>query len=301
MACWLNAEMGSVSALWAHVQPFLDTPLLVLGDFSLTLGRFLQLLVLFGFLLICSARLQAWIGNQVLPRFGVELGVRSALASITRYLVLFFGSMVLLQILGVDLTSLTLLSSAIGIGIGFGMQSVTSNFVAGLVILMERPIKVGDRIDVGGVEGDVVRIAIRATTIVTNDNIAIIVPNSEFITTRVTNWTLTARTVRITVPVGVAYSSDPEQVRRLLLAVAREHSGVLGRPEPDVLLTEFADNSVNFALRVWTDQYTRIPAVLRSELNFLISAKFREHGIEIPIPQRDIYIRSIAARSVQED
>ena len=145
-----------------------------------------------------------------------------------------------------------------------------------------------------------VKISIRATTVVTNDHIAIIVPNSEFITSRVINWTLTARDVRITVPVRVAYSSDPDRVRRLLLEVAREHSGVMESPEPDVLLTEFAENSVNFALRVWTQDYTRVPGILRSELNFAISEKFRQHGIEMPLPQREVSIRGAGAEGSRQ-
>ncbi len=179
-----------------------------------------------------------------------------------------------------------------GIGIGFGLQNITNNFVSGLIILFERPIKVGDRIEVGNVAGDVVNISARATTVVTNDNIAIIVPNSEFTSSTVINWSYTDRDVRFNIPVGVSYSSDPEVVGKLLLEVAHDHAGVLKEPKPDVLFEEFGESSLNFVLRVWTRDYTTRPGVFKSELNYRISKKFKEHGIEIPFPQRDIHIRS---------
>jgi small-conductance mechanosensitive channel len=155
---------------------------------------------------------------------------------------------------------------------------------------------VGDRVDVGNVHGDVVRISARATTVVTNDNIAIIVPNSDFVSTKVTNWSFTDRKVRFDIPVGVSYSSDPNQVTELLLEVATDHPGVLSAPKPDVLFEEFGDNSLNFTLLVWTTTYATRPRVLRSELNYAISAIFKENDIEIPFPQRDLHVRSGSLR-----
>lgn len=134
--------------------------------------------------------------------------------------------------------------------------------------------------------------AAKATTVVTNDNIAIIVPNSEFVSSRVTNWSYTDRSVRFNFPVGVSYRSDPELVRRLLLQVADQHVGVLKDPKPDALLQEFGDSALNFILRVWTKQHATTPGMLRSELNFMILKTFKEQGIEIPYPQRDLHIRS---------
>ncbi len=200
----------------------------------------------------------------------------------------------ILETAGIDLSALTVLAGAVGIGVGFGLQNITNNFVSGLIILFERPIKVGDRVDVGNITGNVVNISPRATTIVTNDNIAIIVPNSEFISSRVINWSYTNRDVRLNFPVGVSYKSDPEIVRKLLLEVAASHPGVLKERNADVLLEEFGDSLLNFILRVWTRDYATTPGVLRSDLNYAISKKFKEHGIEIPFPQRDIHIRSDA-------
>jgi len=150
---------------------------------------------------------------------------------------------------------LTFLAGALGVGVGFGLQNITSNLISGIILLFERPIKIGDRIEVGGVHGDVVRISPRATTIVTNDNIAVIVPNSDFITGRITNWSYTDRDVRFHIPVGVSYRSGPEEVRRLLLAVAGAYPGVLKQPEPDAHFQEFGDSSLNFVLLVWTSDY----------------------------------------------
>lgn len=198
----------------------------------------------------------------------------------------------ILQTAGIDLSTLTILAGALGVGVGFGLQSITNNFVSGIILLLERPIKVDDRIEVGDVNGDVVNISPRATTIVTNDNIAIIVPNADFISSKVVNWSYTNRDVRFNFPVGVSYNTDPKQVRTVLLEVARAHPGVLTEPSPSVLFHEFGDSSVNFVLRVWTREFSTTPGVLRSDLNFAISRAFKAHGIEIPYPQQDLHIRS---------
>ena len=174
----------------------------------------------------------------------------------------------------------------------FGLQNITNNFVSGIIILFERPIKVGDRIEVGSVSGDVVKISMRSTTILTNDNIAIIVPNSDFISSTVINWSHTDRNVRFNIPVGVSYKSDPETVRNILMEVAKNNDGVLKNPSPDVLLGDYGDSSINFTLRVWTSDYITQPLVLKSQLYYSAFKKFKEHGIEIPFPQRDIHLKN---------
>jgi small-conductance mechanosensitive channel len=217
--------------------------------------------------------------------------VRYAFGSITRYVVIVVGLLAILEGFGIRLDAITVVAGALGVGIGFGLQQVTSNFVSGLILLVERPIKVGDRIEVGGVNGDVVKIAPRATTVVTNDNIAVIVPNSSFITSTVVNWSYSDRNVRIPIPVGVSYGSDPEHVKAVLLEVAQAHPGVLGEPGPDVIFDGFGDSAINLTLRVWTSTYTTRPSILRSDLNFAITKAFRENAIEIPFPQRDLHVR----------
>jgi small-conductance mechanosensitive channel len=175
-----------------------------------------------------------------------------------------------------------------------GLQAIVSNFVAGLILLLEQPIKLGDRIEVGDTYGDVVRLRGRSTWIRTNENVVIIVPNSEFINGRVTNWTANDRQVRISLALGVSYNSDPVRVREVLLMVAGNHTDILADPAPEVVFTEFGDSSLNFELRVWTIQQVQTPTRLKSDLYFAIFEAFRKEGIEIPFPQRDLHVRSIS-------
>lgn len=284
--------MEALREFLVQLRDWLDIPLIPIGGTRFTLWMLLYLLVLFALLVYVTGKLKGWMVERLLARTRIDIGVRQAVGSIFRYVIVAIGFMIILQTAGINLSALTVLAGALGIGVGFGLQNITNNFLSGLIILFERPIKVGDRIDVGSVTGDVVKISPRATTIVTNDNIAIIVPNSEFISSQVINWSYTNRDVRLNFPVGVAYHSDPELVRKTLLEVAAGHPGVLKDRNADVLLQEFGDSSLNFILRVWTRDYTTTPGVLRSELNYAICKKFKEHGIEIPFPQRDLHVRS---------
>jgi small-conductance mechanosensitive channel len=284
--------MDIIGQLLGQIKSFLDLPLFSAGKSSITIWTLVWLVILTLLLFSLTRWLKLWVVTRLLARSKIELGVRLAVGTIIRYVIIAVGLIVILQTAGIDLSTLTILAGALGVGVGFGLQNITNNLVSGIILLFERPIKVGDRIEVGEVHGDVVMISPRATTIVTNDNIAVIVPNSDFITGRVTNWSYTDRDVRFHIPVGVSYRSDPEEVRRLLLAVAGAHPGVLKQPEPDALFQEFGDSSLNFVLLVWTRDYITTPGVLRSELNFAISRMFKEHGIEVPFPQRDLHIRS---------
>lgn len=284
--------MEALQEFFVQLRAWLEIPLLPIGGTRFTVWMVLYLAVLIVLLVYATGKLKAWMVNRLLARTRIDIGVRQAVGSIFRYVIVAVGFMIILQTAGIDLSALTVLAGALGIGVGFGLQNITNNFVSGLIILFERPIKVGDRIEVGNVTGNVVKISPRATTIVTNDHIAIIVPNSEFISSQVINWSYTNRDVRLNFPVGVAYQSDPELVRKTLLEVAAEHPGVLKERKADVLLQEFGDSSLNFILRVWTREYTTTPGVLRSELNYAICRKFKEHGIEIPFPQRDLHFRS---------
>ncbi len=259
---------------------------------SFTVGKLVIVLVLLVALVWVTGRVTTMVVDRILARRGLDVGIAQAVGTIFRYAIVGLGTLVIVQSAGIDLSTLTVLAGALGVGLGFGLQNVVGNFISGLIILFERPIKVGDRVEVGQVMGDVRRIAARATTVVTNDNIAIIVPNSDFITERVTNWSHGSRLVRLRVPVGVSYVADPDVVRRLLTDVAERHAGVLKEPKPDVIFVEFGDSSLNFELRVWTRDFTDKPILLRSQLNFDIWQQFKSGGIEIPFPQRDLHIRS---------
>lgn len=284
--------MDTIAIFLGQLRAWLEIPLLPIAGSRFTLWMALHLLFLAILLIYATGKLKIWLVEGLLARSRVDVGVRQAIGSIFRYSLIAIGFMIILQTAGIDLSALTVLAGALGIGVGFGLQNITNNFISGIIILFERPIKVGDRIEVGNITGSVVKISPRATTVVNNDNIAVLVPNSEFISSQVINWSYTNRDVRLNFPVGVAYKSDPEAVRKALLAVAAEHPGVLKERSADVLLQEFADSSLNFILRVWTRDYATTPGVLRSELNYAICKKFKEQGIEIPFPQRDLHIRS---------
>jgi small-conductance mechanosensitive channel len=274
------------------VKSLLSFPLLKIGHMQLTLWTLIYLIVLVYLLFYLSGKLKTLVADKILARRNIDLGVRQAMATILRYIIIAIGFIVILQTAGIDLTALNVLAGAVGIGVGFGLQNIVSNFISGLIILFERPIKVGDRIEVGNVEGDVTQIKGRSTTVVTNDNIAIIIPNTSFITQNVVNWSHTGKSVRFKVPVGVSYFSDVRLVEKLLLEAAAENPDVLKDPPPGVRFMEFGDSALHFELRVWSTSLVQKKGLLISSLNFRIIEKFRENGIEIPFPQRDLNIRN---------
>ncbi|HWP81023.1 MAG TPA: mechanosensitive ion channel domain-containing protein [Bacteroidota bacterium] len=236
--------------------------------------------------------LRRWIANRLLVKTSIHIGRRQAIATIVHYLVVVVGLLIVLQTAGIDLTTFNVFAGAIGIGVGFGLQNIANNFISGLIILFEQPIKIGDRIEVGEVEGDVTSIGARSTTVVTNDNISIIIPNSKLISENVINWSHNDNKVRFKIPVSVAYGTDVRLVEMVLLEVAHENKDVLEAPAPAVRFIEFGDNGLAFELRAWTDTLTHRKGLLISNLNFAIHEKFKEHKIEIPFPQRDIHIRT---------
>lgn len=281
----------AVKDIFFDVKDFLNVPIHI-GSFNITLWTLVYFFFLLFLLFYVTGKLRKWIVYKVLAKSKIDLGVRIAVGTIFRYIILVIGLVIVLQTVGIDLSTLTVLFGALGIGIGFGLQNVTNNFVSGIIILLERPIKVGDRIEIGDVNGDVVRVSMRATTIVTNDNISIIVPNSDFISSKVINWSHTDRNIRFNYPVGVSYKEDPDKVKKILLEVAASNDGVLKEPKPDVLFSDFGESYLEFKLRIWTREYINRPGVLKSKLYFEIFKKFRENGIEIPYPHRDIMIRN---------
>lgn len=284
--------LESIKKFFIEIRQYFDFTVIKIGETELTLWTLVYLFFLLFLLIFITGKIRRWVIYKLLSKSKTDLGVRIAVGTIIRYIILVIGFVIALQTVGIDLSTLTILAGALGVGIGFGLQNITNNFVSGIIILFERPIKVGDRIEVGEIRGDVVRISMRSTEVVTNDNISIIVPNSEFISSTVINWSHIDRNVRLNFPIGVSYKSDPEQVRKTLLQVADENPGVLKEPKSDVLIDEFGENSIYFNLRVWTREYINRPGVLKSQLYYEILKKFRQNNIEIPFPQRDIHIRS---------
>lgn len=290
--------MNDIKSFFKDVVDFLSVPVFSIGNTDVTLWTLTYLIILLVLLYYVTTKLNKIVVYKLLAKSKIELGVRIAVGTIFRYVVLTVGFIIILQTVGINLSSITILLGALGVGIGFGLQNVTNNFVSGLIILFERPIKVGDRIEVAGVTGDVINISMRATTIITNDNISIIVPNSEFISSTVINWSHSDRNVRFNFPVGVSYKEDPEKIKQILLEVADSNSGVLKNPKADVLFTDYADSALVFTLRVWTTEYIVKPGVLKSQLYFEIFRRFKEEGVEIPFPQRDLHIKEMPGNKV---
>ena len=283
--------METIKTILASLKGFLETPLFKLGGAQITLLSVLYFLLLLILLVYLSGKGKSLV-NRVLARRGVDLGVREATGAIVRYLLLFIGLLVILQTIGIDLTALSILTGAVGLGIGFGLQNIASNFISGIIILFERPVRIGDRIAVGDVEGDVIRIGARSTTVLTNDNIDIIIPNSKLITENVVNWTHGERKVRFRIPVSVAYSVDVRKVEQALFEAAKDVYDVLETPAPVVRFIQFGENGLEFELRAWTTSLVHRRGKFTSAINFAIYDKFKEHEIEVPYPQRDIHIRS---------
>jgi len=239
-----------------------------------------------------SSRTKRFLFNRFLAKSGLDRSLQYAIAQIVSNIVLIVGIFIVLDNAGIHLGALTVFAGAVGVGVGFGLQNIASNFISGLVILAERPITVGDRVEVAGIAGQVQHIRARSTVIVTNDNITMIVPNTKFIDSPVTNWTYGDPRVRFRIPIGVAYGSDVDKVRDALVAAAREHPAALSDPAPSVFLDKFGDSTIDFELVVWSQEMSYRPRRFKSDLNFLIDKHLHAAGIEIPNPQRDLHIRS---------
>src|SRR5436305_1800855 len=255
----------------------------------------LQIFLLIALLIVVfwiSSRTKRFLFTRFLVNSGLERSLQYAIAQIVSNIVLVIGIFIVLENTGIHLGALTVFAGAVGVGVGFGLQNIASNFISGLVILAERPITIGDRVEVAGIAGQVQQIRARSTVIVTNDNITMIVPNTKFIDSPVTNWTYGDPRVRFRLPVGVAYGSDVNKVREALLAAASENANTLKDPAPSVFLEKFGENSIDFELVVWSSEMSYRPRRYRSDLNFAMEQKLREAGIEIAFPQRDLHIRS---------
>src|SRR6266403_1555861 len=239
-----------------------------------------------------SSGTKRFLFNRLLAQSGLDRSLQYAIAQVVSNIVLVDGIFIVLENSGIHLAALAVFAGAVGVGVGFGLQNIASNFISGLVILAERPITIGDRVEVAGIAGQVEHIRARSTVIRTNDNIMMIVPNTKFIDSPVTNWTYGDRRVRFRIPVSVAYGSDIVKVRDTLLAVAGEDPHTLKEPGPSVFLENFGENAIDFKLVVWSSEMSARPSRYRSNINFAIAEKFREAGIEMPFPQRDLHIRS---------
>jgi small-conductance mechanosensitive channel len=267
---------------------------LEVGEVSLSLGDLLGFALAVLGAVFLSRGLRFLLEEEVYVRAGVQRGAAVAISSSLHYALLFLGILLGLAVAGVDFGRITLLAGALGIGVGFGLQTVVNNFVSGLLLLFERPVKVGDTVEVGSLLGDVTRIGIRSSTIRTFDGAEVIVPNANLVTDQVINWTLSDRQRRVDVGVGVRYGTDPRRVMEILLEAARSHPRVLAHPAPTALFRAFGDSALEFQLRAWVASF-EISFEVQSDLNVAVNAALTAAGIEIPFPQRDLHLRSVDA------
>ena len=273
------------------IQGFLSLGF-TLGEQKLSIG-----LILSAFGLLYGAFMVSWIIQGIMmqesfARGGLDPGARISIGRLIHYALVLIGFMLALFALGFDLKNITILGGALGVGIGFGLQTIVNNFVCGLIMLFERPVKVGDTIELSGQMGQIKKVGLRSTVVQTYDNSEIVVPNSDLITNQVTNWTLGERLSRIRIAVGVAYGSDVQLVMSTIMQCAANDQTVLKDPAPKVLFVNFGGSSLDFELRVWVADFdTRLQVV--SELHQQIDHRFRELNIEIPFPQTDLHVRSV--------
>jgi small-conductance mechanosensitive channel len=257
------------------------------GDFSISTGNLLEFFVTVWLAYLLSGLIRSVLREDVYSRLGVKKGKSYAYLNLLHYFIITLGFLAAIAALGVNLTRLTVLTGALGVGIGFGLQSVVNNFVSGLILLFERPIHVGDTVEVGELLGDIRSIGIRASTVHTRQGADIIVPNSQLVTEKVTNWTLSDRLRRIELPLGLSYGSAPNEVIKLLEKTAAAHKCILEDPAPQALFSGYGDSSINFELRVWTDQFDDW-AKIRSELAVAVYEAVIAAGMTFPFPQREV-------------
>ncbi len=269
---WRSLAMGDIEIGGATIS----LPNIALAAGVLALGLF------------ASSHLRRWLGNRLLAQSGMEIGLRTSIAAASGYVAMILAVVAAIATAGISLSSLAIVAGALSVGIGFGLRTVVENFVAGLLMLIERPIRVGDWVVIGNTEGKVRRIAVRATEIETFDSASVIVPNSMFVASPVTNWTLKNRRARIRIGVGVAYGTEPRTAMNILLDCARAHPAVAAFPAPDALFTELGDSALQFELRCHVRDTESISRT-RSELLTTIYQALREHGIDIPYPQQVIH------------
>ncbi len=263
------------------------------GKLSLTLGAVL-LFVVSVYLAVWVARtVRMLLQDEILPKMPLPRGVGSSISSLTYYALLMFGFFVALAAAGFEISQLAIVVGALGVGIGFGLQNVVNNFVSGLILMFERPIHPGDVVEVSGTSGKVREIGMRATTLTTFEGADVVVPNGMLLNEKLINWTLSDMDRRIDVNVGVAYGSDPRRVVELLMEVTKATPGVAAVPEPTVLFTGLGASSLDFGVRAWTNEFGEWVSI-RTELTMRVYEALRAAGIEIPFPQRDLHLRSVA-------
>jgi small-conductance mechanosensitive channel len=299
LAAWLIVLLNEFRIF----RPIRDAVVAVLthelrfGQISLTLGGVL--------LFFFSVWLAFWVAktvrlilqDEVLPKMSLPRGVGNSISSLSYYALVFAGLAVALVAAGFEMSQLTIVVGALGLGIGLGLQNVVNNFVSGLILMFERPIQPGDVVEVGGVSGKVREIGMRATTLSTFEGADVVVPNGMLLSEKLINWTLSDMDRRIDVNVGVAYGTDPRRVLELLMEVTKSTDGIAAEPVPAVLFTGFGASSLDFGIRAWTNNFGDWVKI-RSELTIRVYAALQDAGIAIPFPQQDLHLRSVSPEAM---
>jgi small-conductance mechanosensitive channel len=279
--------LGLLDPAWSLAHALLETKL-ERGSIAISLGNVLEFFLTVWLAYLLSRFLRFVLQEDVFPRIDLAPGLSYAASSLLNYIILALGFVAALGVLGVDFSKVSIMAGAFGVGIGFGLQGVVNNFVSGLILLFERPIHVGDTVEVGNLLGTVRRIGIRASVIHTGAGADIIVPNSQLVTEKVTNWTLSDRMRRVDLPVGVNYGTDPKKVIELLEQVGRAHPNVLREPAPRALFMGYGDSAINFELRVWPSHFN-LWAQVKSDLAAAVyDAVNTAAGMSFPFPQREV-------------
>ena len=272
------------------VWSLLSTPLFDLGNSHISIVSLFVVLFILGVFYIISKIIERAVGN-ILKNKSIDPGIKGSIQRFSRYLIVMVGIFVSLDTIGISLTSIAAIGAVLMVGVGFGLQNIAQNFISGIIILLERPIKQDDIVVVGGVSGKVRDIRVRSTIIETRDDVAIIVPNSQFIGEQVINDSFSGHRIRKRVKVGVAYGSDVEKVTQILIKIASEHEQVLQDPGPKVFFMDFGNSSLDFELRFWVSELWTTDAIL-SDLRYAIDREFRNGSITIPFPQQDLHIKT---------
>jgi small-conductance mechanosensitive channel len=281
-----GADMADLASFWRAVSDGF-----YVGDMVIAPLDFFSFLLVFSVGFVLTRIVQSILSRSVLPVTGLDAGGKAAIRAGVGYVGIILAALVAISATGLDLSNLAIVAGALSVGIGFGLQNIVNNFVSGLILLIERPIKAGDWVELASGSGYVKQVNVRSTEIQTFDRASLIVPNSELISGPVTNWTHTNLNGRLKVPVGVAYGTDPRKVETILTEIANAQPMLLRRPAPYVLFLRFGADSLDFEIRAVLRDVNWILNVT-SDINFEISRRFTEEGIEIPFAQRDLHLRN---------